>query len=103
MTWITARKKTSLSLLMAFSSRPVLPCSRNCSANSRNVLQARATKPCRSVNRPSNAGIAVAIGRDDYRFDPEQYYVAVDIEMIGGWASSDRITKIDAVKTAIMG
>jgi hypothetical protein len=40
--------------------------------------------------------IAVAIGRNDYRFDPEQDYVVVDVEMIGGWASCDRITEIGA-------
>jgi DNA polymerase-3 subunit epsilon len=46
----------------------------------------------------SNAGIPAEIGRVDYRFDPEQDYVVVDIETTGGWASSDRITEIGAVK-----
>jgi DNA polymerase-3 subunit epsilon len=45
-----------------------------------------------------NAGIIAEIGRVDYRFDPEQDYVVVDIETTGGWASSDRITEIGAVK-----
>jgi DNA polymerase-3 subunit epsilon len=45
-----------------------------------------------------NAGIPAEIGRVDYRFDPEQDYVVVDIETTGGWASSDRITEIGAVK-----
>lgn len=44
------------------------------------------------------AGIAAEIGRVDYRFDPEQDYVVVDIETTGGWAGSDRITEIGAVK-----
>ena len=45
-----------------------------------------------------NAGIRAEIGRADFRFDPEQVYVVVDIETTGGWASSDRITEIGAVK-----
>jgi Enoyl-(Acyl carrier protein) reductase/Exonuclease len=45
-----------------------------------------------------NAGIRAEIGRVDYRFDPEQDYVAVDVETTGGWASGDRITEIGAVK-----
>jgi DNA polymerase-3 subunit epsilon len=45
-----------------------------------------------------NAGISAEISRVDYRFDPEQDYVVVDIETTGGWASSDRITEIGAVK-----
>jgi DNA polymerase-3 subunit epsilon len=44
------------------------------------------------------AGIIAEIGRVDYRFDPEQDYVVVDVETTGGWASSDRITEIGAVK-----
>jgi DNA polymerase III subunit epsilon len=46
----------------------------------------------------SNAGIRAEIGRVDFRFDPEQIYVVVDIETTGGWASGDRITEIGAVK-----
>src|ERR1700759_1256405 len=45
-----------------------------------------------------NAGITAEIGRVDFRFDPEQDYVVVDIETTGGWAASDRITEIGAVK-----
>jgi DNA polymerase III subunit epsilon len=44
------------------------------------------------------AGIHAEIGRVDYRFDPEQDYVVVDVETTGGWASGDRITEIGAVK-----
>lgn len=46
----------------------------------------------------ANAGISAEIGRVDYRFDPEQDYVVVDIETTGGWGGSDRITEIGAVK-----
>jgi DNA polymerase III subunit epsilon len=45
-----------------------------------------------------NAGIRAEIGRVDYRFDPEQDYVVVDIETTGSWSSGDRITEIGAVK-----
>jgi DNA polymerase III subunit epsilon len=45
-----------------------------------------------------NAGIPVEIGRVQYRFDPEQDYVVVDVETTGGMASFDRITEIGAVK-----
>ena len=44
------------------------------------------------------AGITAEIARVDYRFDPEQDYVVVDIETTGSWASGDRITEIGAVK-----
>lgn len=44
------------------------------------------------------AGIAAEIVRVDYRFDPDQDYVVVDIETTGGWASGDRITEIGAVR-----
>ncbi len=44
------------------------------------------------------AGIPAEIGRVHFRFDPEQDYVVVDIETTGGWAGSDRITEIGAVK-----
>jgi len=46
-----------------------------------------------------NAGIRAEIGRVDYRFDPEQDYVVVDVETTGSWASGDRITEIGAVKS----
>ena len=45
-----------------------------------------------------NAGIPAEIGRVDFRFDPDQDYVVVDIETTGGWANGDRITEIGAVK-----
>lgn len=45
-----------------------------------------------------NAGIRAEIGRVDYRFDPEQDYVVVDVETTGSWASSDRVTEVGAVK-----
>ena len=45
-----------------------------------------------------SAGIPAEIGRVDYRFDPEQDYVVVDIETTGAWSSGDRITEIGAVK-----
>ncbi|BAT59495.1 DNA polymerase III PolC-type [Variibacter gotjawalensis] len=45
-----------------------------------------------------NAGIAAHIGLVDFRFDPAQDYVVVDIETTGGWAGGDRITEIGAVK-----
>jgi DNA polymerase-3 subunit epsilon len=44
------------------------------------------------------AGIVAEIGRVDYRFDPEQDYVVVDIETTGAWSNGDRITEIGAVK-----
>jgi DNA polymerase III subunit epsilon len=45
-----------------------------------------------------SAGFEANIVRADYRFDPEQIYVVVDIETTGGWGASDRITEIGAVK-----
>ncbi|HEV7867513.1 MAG TPA: exonuclease domain-containing protein, partial [Chthoniobacteraceae bacterium] len=45
-----------------------------------------------------NAGIRAEIGRVDYRFDPEQDYVVVDVETTGSWTAGDRITEIGAVK-----
>lgn len=44
------------------------------------------------------AGFTSQICRVDYRFDPDQVYVVVDIETTGGWALADRITEIGAVK-----
>jgi DNA polymerase-3 subunit epsilon len=44
------------------------------------------------------AGIVAEIGRVDYRFDPEQDYVVVDIETTGAWSNGDRITEIGAVR-----
>lgn len=46
----------------------------------------------------ANAGIPAEIGRADFRFDPDQDYVVVDIETTGGWTGGDRITEIGAVK-----
>jgi DNA polymerase III subunit epsilon len=46
----------------------------------------------------NGAGLSATIGRVDYRFDPEQDYVVVDIETTGGRAPGDRITEIGAVK-----
>jgi DNA polymerase-3 subunit epsilon len=46
----------------------------------------------------ANAGIRADIGRVDYRFDPEQDYVVVDVETTGGSVAFDRITEIGAVK-----
>jgi DNA polymerase-3 subunit epsilon len=45
-----------------------------------------------------SAGFEANIIRADYRFDPGQVYVVVDIETTGGWGASDRITEIGAVK-----
>jgi DNA polymerase-3 subunit epsilon len=45
-----------------------------------------------------NAGVRAEIGRVDYRFDPEQDYVVVDVETTGSWTAGDRITEIGAVK-----
>ncbi|MGY4592409.1 hypothetical protein ACVWXL_000155 [Bradyrhizobium sp. GM22.5] len=45
-----------------------------------------------------DVGIVAEIGRVDYRFDPEQDYVVVDIETTGSWSNGDRITEIGAVK-----
>ena len=44
------------------------------------------------------AGFESQIIRADYRFDPEQIYVVVDIETTGGWAASDRVIEIGAVR-----
>jgi len=45
-----------------------------------------------------NAGIPAEIGRANFRFDPDQDYVVVDIETTGGWTGGDRITEIGAVR-----
>jgi DNA polymerase-3 subunit epsilon len=45
-----------------------------------------------------NAGISAGITRADFRFDPEQDYVVVDIETTGSWSNGDRITEIGAVR-----
>jgi DNA polymerase-3 subunit epsilon len=44
------------------------------------------------------AGLQAEICRVDYRFDPDQDYVVIDIETTGGWGASDRITEIGAIK-----
>ena len=46
----------------------------------------------------NNSGIKAEIARVDFRFDPEQDYVVVDIETTGSWSNGDRITEIGAVK-----
>jgi DNA polymerase-3 subunit epsilon len=46
----------------------------------------------------NNAGIRAEIARVDFRFDPEQDYVVVDIETTGSWSKGDRVTEIGAVK-----
>jgi DNA polymerase III subunit epsilon len=46
----------------------------------------------------NNVGIQAEIARVDFRFDPEQDYVVVDIETTGSWSNGDRITEIGAVK-----
>jgi DNA polymerase III subunit epsilon len=45
-----------------------------------------------------NAGLTAEIGRINFRFDPGQDYVAVDVETTGGRSQYDRITEIGAVK-----
>ena len=45
-----------------------------------------------------NAGIPANIARVDFRFDPEQDYIVVDVETTGGRANGDRITEIGAVR-----
>jgi DNA polymerase III subunit epsilon len=44
------------------------------------------------------AGFEAGICRADYRFDCNQEYIVIDIETTGGWAPSDRITEIGAIK-----
>ncbi|CCD95916.1 conserved hypothetical protein [Bradyrhizobium sp. ORS 375] len=44
------------------------------------------------------AGLKAEIGRVEFRFDPGQDYIVVDIETTGSWAAGDRITEIGAVK-----
>jgi DNA polymerase-3 subunit epsilon len=44
------------------------------------------------------AGFDAGICRADYQFDSHQDYVVIDIETTGGWAPSDRITEIGAIK-----
>lgn len=45
-----------------------------------------------------NAGLPARIARVEFKFDPDQDYVVVDIETTGAWASGDRITEIGAIK-----
>jgi DNA polymerase III subunit epsilon len=44
------------------------------------------------------AGFKADIVRINYRYDPEQTYVVVDIETTGGRATSERVTELGAVK-----
>lgn len=46
----------------------------------------------------SNAGIPARIGHIEFKFDPEQDYVVVDIETTGSWSNGDRVTEIGAIK-----
>lgn len=46
----------------------------------------------------SSAGIKAEIVRVDFRFDPDQEYVVVDIETTGSRSNGDRVTEIGAVK-----
>jgi DNA polymerase III subunit epsilon len=46
----------------------------------------------------ADAGIEANIARVDFRFDPGQDYVVVDVETTGSWSKGDRITEIGAVK-----
>jgi DNA polymerase-3 subunit epsilon len=50
------------------------------------------------LHQLETAGIPAEICRVDYRFDPEQDYVVVDIETTGARSSGDRITEIGAIK-----
>ena len=50
-----------------------------------------------------NVGIVAEIGRVDYRFDPEQDYVVVDIETTGGcWPPRIVLPKSARSKSAII-
>src|SRR6202046_3037548 len=61
----------------------------------RDVIRRNQLTRLRQLNK---AGIQAEIARVDFRFDPEQDYVVVDIETTGSWSNGDRITEIGAVK-----
>jgi DNA polymerase-3 subunit epsilon len=50
------------------------------------------------LRQMQSTGLSAVILRADYRFDGDQDYVVVDIETTGGWAASDRVIEIGAVK-----
>jgi DNA polymerase-3 subunit epsilon len=60
-----------------------------------NVIRRNQLTRLRQLN---NVGIRADIARVDFRFDPEQDYVVVDIETTGSCSNGDRITEIGAVK-----
>lgn len=50
------------------------------------------------LHQLQTAGLDAEILKVDYRYDPDQTYVVVDVETTGGWGGFDRITEIGAIK-----